>query len=122
MKKLNPTLLLAVTISLCANSALVGQGSAATIARLIDMSRGFVVLDDIESIGNNKVDAQFSELIQGLKLSHKKSTAAKIWTDIKTMKVEKLNFFGIKMINNTPRTIMPSSARKSVTDIADAKP
>ena len=85
----------------CANSALVGQGSAATIARLIDMSRGFVVLDDIESIGNNKVDAQFSELIQGLKLSYKKSTAAKIWTDIKTMKVEKLNFFGIKMINNT---------------------
>jgi hypothetical protein len=85
----------------CANSALVGQGSAATIARLIDMSRGFVVLDDIESIGNNKADAQFSELIQGLKLSYKKSTAAKIWTDIKTMKVEKLNFFGIKMINNT---------------------
>jgi hypothetical protein len=85
----------------CANSALVGQGSAATIARLIDLSRGFVVLDDIESIGSNKADAQFSELIQGLKLSYKKSTAAKIWTDIKTMKVEKLNFFGIKMINNT---------------------
>ena len=85
----------------CANSALVGQGSAATIARLIDMSRGFVVLDDIESIGNAKADAQFSELIQALKLSYKKSTAAKIWTDIKTMKVERLNFFGIKMINNT---------------------
>ena len=79
----------------------MGQGSAATIARLIDLSRGFVVLDDIESIGGNKVDAQFSELTQGLKLSYKKSTAAKIWTDVKTMKVERLNFFGIKMINNT---------------------
>lgn len=65
----------------CANATMIGQGSAATIARLIDMTRGFVVLDDLESIGMGKVDAQFSELIQALKLSYKKSTASKVWTD-----------------------------------------
>ena len=84
-----------------ANASVIGKGSAATIARLIDQTRGFVVLDDLESIGAAKVDAQFSELVQALKLSYKKTTATKIWTDTKTMKVEELNFFGIKMINNT---------------------
>ncbi len=86
----------------CANACMIGQGSAATIARLIDMTRGFVVLDDLEAVGRKKGgDDQFSELIQGLKLSYKKSTAVKIWTDVKTMQVERLNFFGIKMVNNT---------------------
>jgi len=84
----------------CANAPHpIGQGSAATIARLIDQTRGFVVLDDLEAIGNK--DAMFSELIQGLKLSYKKDSAFKIWTDVKTMQVQKLNFYGIKMINNT---------------------
>lgn len=80
----------------------VGQVSAATIARLIDLARGFVVLDDLESIANKSHgDAQFDELIQNLKLSYKKTTASKYWTNMKTHKVEKLNFFGMKLINNT---------------------
>ncbi len=87
-------------VDLCANAALIGQGTAAAIARLIDQSRGFVVLDDLESVGRKK-DDQFSELIQGLKLSYKQSTAIKVWTDVKTMEPQKLNFFGVKMINNT---------------------
>jgi hypothetical protein len=82
-----------------ANSHVIGQGSAASIARFIDETRGFIALDDIESLGNK--DSQFSDLAQALKLSYKKSTAVKLWTDVKTMKVEKLNFFGIKMVNNT---------------------
>jgi len=87
---------------LCANGVLSGQGSAATIARVIDNSRGFVVFDDLEAIGNGKPDAQYSELIQALKLSYKKSTAIKLWTNVnKDMQVEELNFFGVKMINNT---------------------
>jgi len=89
---------------ICANGSVIGQTSAASIARYIDESRGFVVLDDLESLGNkgNNKDANaFSELAQALKLSYNKSTGVKLWTDVKTMKTEKLNFYGVKFINNT---------------------
>lgn len=83
----------------CANAYICGQSSAASIARFIDASRGFVVLDDLEVIGNK--GGEFTELVQALKLSYNKDTAVKLWTDVKTMKTEMLNFYGVKMINNT---------------------
>ncbi|OYY32172.1 MAG: hypothetical protein B7Y28_22730 [Polaromonas sp. 16-63-31] len=86
----------------CNSPPPVGQVSAATIARIIDMTRGFMVMDDLESIANkSNGDAQFDDLIQNLKLSYKKTTATKYVTNMKTGKVEKLNFFGMKLINNT---------------------
>ncbi len=88
----------------CANSPKtpIGQISAASIARLIDQSRGFVVLDDLESVaGKRNNDAQFDELVQALKLSYNKQSAVKFWTNMKTNSLERLNFFGIKLINNT---------------------
>jgi hypothetical protein len=83
----------------CANAYICGQSSAASIARFIDASCGFVVLDDLEVIGNK--GGEFTELVQSLKLSYNKDTATKLWTDVKTMKTEMLNFYGVKMINNT---------------------
>jgi hypothetical protein len=83
----------------CANAYVCGQSSAASIARFIDESRGFVVLDDLESIGNR--GGEFTELVQALKLSYNKETAVKVWTDVKTMRTMRLNFFGVKMVNNT---------------------
>lgn len=89
----------------CANGSVIGQTSAASIARYIDETRGFVVLDDLESLGTKgnggKEANSFSELAQALKPSYNKSTGIKLWTDVKTMKTEKLNFFGVKFINNT---------------------
>lgn len=82
-----------------ANAYVCGQSSAASIARFIDESRGFVVLDDLEAIGNR--GGEFTELVQALKLSYNKETAVKVWTDVKTMRTMRLNFFGVKMINNT---------------------
>lgn len=90
---------------ICANGSVIGQTSAASIARYIDETRVFVVLDDLESLGtkgnSGKEANSFSELAQALKLSYNKSTGIKLWTDVKTMKTEKLNFFGVKFINNT---------------------
>jgi hypothetical protein len=83
----------------CANAYVCGQSSAASIARFIDESRGFVVLDDLEVIGGR--GGEFGELVQALKLSYNKETAVKLWTDVKTMRTMRLNFFGVKMINNT---------------------
>lgn len=91
----------------CANAASVGQISAAGVARLIHETKGFVVLDDLESLGSRsgKDAPQFGELVQALKLSYNKETSWKIWTDVsRGMKVERLNFFGIKMVNNTTGT------------------
>lgn len=82
-----------------ANACVCGQSSAATIARFIDESRGLVVLDDLEVIGGR--GSEFSELVQSLKLSYNRETATKLWTDVKTMRTERLNFFGVKLINNT---------------------
>ena len=83
----------------CANACVCGQSSAASIARFIDESRGFVVLDDLEVIGGR--GGEFGELVQALKLSYNRETAVKLWTDVKTMRTMRLNFFGVKMINNT---------------------
>lgn len=86
----------------CSNAYICGQSSPASIARFIDESRGFVVLDDLEVIGRRV--GQFGELVQALKLSYNKVTAVKLWTDVKTMRTELLNFYGVKMINNTQGT------------------
>jgi hypothetical protein len=83
----------------CANAATCGISSAASMARLIDQSRGFVVMDDLETVGSK--GGEFNELAQALKLSYNKATAVKLWTDVKTMRTETLNFYGVKMINNT---------------------
>jgi hypothetical protein len=83
----------------CCNAYVCGQSSAASIARFIDESRGFVVLDDLEGIGGR--GGQFGELVQALKLSYNKATAVKLWTDVKSMRTERLDFYGVKMINNT---------------------
>jgi hypothetical protein len=86
----------------CCNAYVCGQSSAASIARFIDESRGFVVLDDMEMIGGR--GGQFGELVQALKLSYNKATAVKLWTDVKTMRTQLLDFYGVKMINNTRGT------------------
>jgi hypothetical protein len=86
----------------CCNAYVCGQSSAATIARFIDESRGFVVLDDMEMIGGR--GGQFGELVQALKLSYNQATAVKLWTDVRTMRTQTLDFFGVKMINNTRGT------------------
>lgn len=89
---------------LCCNSPAtpIGQISAASIARLVDETRGFVALDDLESVGKRAgADPQFDDLVQALKLSYNRHTSMKIWTNMKTGKLERLNFFGIKLINNT---------------------
>jgi hypothetical protein len=86
---------------LCANSAFIGQISAASAARLIDESRGFVVLDDVEKLAAKSDHDSISDFIQAIKVSYNKSSATKLWTDSKTMKVEELNFYGVKMLNNT---------------------
>lgn len=91
----------------CANAVTVGQISAAGVARLINETKGFVVLDDLEAIANNTKgnNSQFTELVQALKLSYNKDTSLKVWIDVsRGMKIEKLNFFGVKMINNTSGT------------------
>lgn len=88
----------------CANSpGPVGVVSAATMARLIDMTRGFVVIDDLERVmAKRSGESVFSDLVQALKLSYKKQSALKLWTDTNNgMRVDRLNFFGIKLINNT---------------------
>lgn len=90
--------------NLCCNATIVGQASAATVARRIHETKGFVVLDDLESIVRvSKSDTPLlSELVQSLKLSYNQDTSKKVLTLAGGINgTEEINFFGVKMINNT---------------------
>lgn len=88
---------------LSANSPKVtGMPTAASIARQIHESKGFITIDDLESIGQGNKDSEFGDLVQSLKVSYNKATATKTVTNVKKdFAVEHLDFFGIKLINNT---------------------
>lgn len=85
----------------CNASIITGQTSAATAARVLDQLNGLAIFDDLEQIGSRSGDGDFSEFVQQLKVSYKKDTATKAWTNTKTMRVEKLDFYGVKVITNT---------------------
>jgi hypothetical protein len=86
-----------------ANGSIIGQVSAASAARKIHETRGLIVFDDLEGIGQRRGnDGGFTELIQFLKVSYNVDTAKKVWTDSANgYRVRELNGFGIKIINNT---------------------
>ena len=83
---------------------ITGQTSAATAARIIDETGGLVAFDDLEEVRQRSGSAEASQLEQFLKVSYKKETAVKQWTDTKGMRVLTLNFFGVKVITNTQGT------------------
>lgn len=85
----------------CNASIITGQTTAATAARVLDQLNGLAIFDDLEEIGSRSADGDFGEFVQQLKVSYKKDTATKSWTNTKSMKVEKLNFYGVKVITNT---------------------
>lgn len=92
-----------VMAKVAANGTVVGDTSAATIARILDETRGFLMLDDVEKI-KNRVDSgnvQMDDFLQILKVSYKKATAIKTVTETKTMTVKRLNFYGVKFMTNT---------------------
>jgi energy-coupling factor transporter ATP-binding protein EcfA2 len=86
----------------CNAVVLNGQTSAASVARVVDSVSGLAVIDDLEGIGaKTRNKGEFSDLIQQLKVSYKQATARKAWTNTRTMQIEELNLYGIKVINNT---------------------
>jgi hypothetical protein len=87
-----------------ANGVVIGDASAATITRLMDVNRGLLVLDDIEKIhskSSKSSQPQVDDLLQILKTSYKQRTAMRSITDVKSGEVNVLNFYGVKFMNNT---------------------
>lgn len=85
------------------NSVMIGQSSPSTMLRVMDEARGLIVIDDLESIGVKSGAAgkeKFSEMVQILKTSYKKTSAVKIVTNSKR-RIEIMNFFGVKIVSNT---------------------
>ena len=88
-------------LQICSNATILGRASAATIARRVDASRGFILVDDLEEIGQYRgLDMKVTELTQTLKMSYSKETALKTVTNMRTGEEDVFNFYGIKMINN----------------------
>jgi hypothetical protein len=82
------------------NATIIGQGSAASVIRLLNEARGLVVLDDLEAIGRVMEDSAFGDINQMLKLGYKKRTGRKAITD-KNGKTTVFDFYSPKVINNT---------------------
>jgi hypothetical protein len=82
------------------NATVIGQGSSASVVRLLNEARGLVVLDDLESVGRVFETASFGDINQMLKLSYKKRTGRKAITD-KSGKITIFDFYGPKIITNT---------------------
>jgi hypothetical protein len=92
-----------VMSKIAANGTILSETSAATMTRVIDETRGFIVLDDVEKIAS-KMNASGSfndDFLQTLKVSYNKLTAIKKLTNVKTMEVETKNFYGVKFMSNT---------------------
>ncbi|MEW8488595.1 MAG: hypothetical protein AB2657_02780 [Candidatus Thiodiazotropha endolucinida] len=87
-------------IQVSANAAMIGQGSPAAIARQIDNTRGLLVLDDMDHLGGkSRSVGQTEQLRQLIKQSYSKKSASKVVFDGSRENI--LNFYGIKVINNT---------------------
>jgi hypothetical protein len=85
------------------NSTMIAQSSPSAMLRKMDEAMGLVVIDDLESIGAKSGQAgkeKFSEMVQLLKVSYKKTSATKIVTNTRR-KAETMNFFGVKIVSNT---------------------
>lgn len=85
------------------NAVVTGDISAATITRLIDSTKGLLIIDDAEKLSKKggAGNAQVDDLLQILKVSYKKSSATRQVTDNKTMSVQELDFYGVKLFTNT---------------------
>lgn len=82
------------------NATVVGQSSVAGVVRLLNETRGLVVLDDLESVGRGPEGSAFGDINQMLKQSYKKRTGRRAVTG-KNGKTMIFDFYGPKVINNT---------------------
>lgn len=87
---------------ICANAWIYGEGSAHAVMRCLDTNRGFSLFDDLEAVrAARRGGMKFTDFIQLFKISYCKDTALKSVTDMREMRNQTLNLFGVKMINNT---------------------
>ena len=81
------------------NASMAGQLRAAAMVRLIDETRGLLVLDDMDGTGAASIVGS-GELAQALKMSYKRSTARKPLAD-RHGRVRIADFYGPKVLTNT---------------------
>ncbi|MBD8089335.1 hypothetical protein IFT48_05010 [Pseudomonas fluorescens] len=82
------------------NATVIGKSSASSMIRLMNETKGMTVIDDLESIGSAAGKDKFSEMVQLLKVSYKRSSATKLVTNSRR-KPQLMSFFGVKVISNT---------------------
>jgi hypothetical protein len=80
------------------NASMAGQLRAAGMIRLIDETRGLLVLDDVDGTGQASISGS-GELAQTLKMAYKRSTARKPLAD-RTGRVRIADFYGPKVLTN----------------------
>ncbi len=77
---------------------ITGQTPVATAVHALDRVGGLAVIDDLEGMGRRSGVGEFGEFVRQLGASARKDTAVGTWTDPTTMRVEKLNLYGLKVV------------------------
>jgi hypothetical protein len=81
----------------CNASLVTRHASAAIAARALDRLGGLAVVD-LEGISRRSSEGEFREFVQQLGASIRKASATTTWTDPTTMRVEKLDLYGVKVV------------------------
>ena len=85
--------------SLSANGVLAGQLRAAGMVRLLDESRGLLVLDDMDATGALSLDGD-GEIAMALKTGYKRATSRKPLAD-RGGRIRMVDYFGPKFVTRT---------------------
>jgi hypothetical protein len=86
----------------CNACFITGHTSVPTAVRALDRIGGLAVIDDLEGIGRRSGEDEFGEFVRQLSTSTRKDTATTTWTDPTTMRVEKLDLYGVKVVIGAP--------------------
>jgi hypothetical protein len=92
----------------CNASLVTGHAPVVTAVRTLDRLGGLAVVDDLAGIGRRSSEGEFREFARQLSASIRKASATTTSTDPKTMRVEKLDLYGVKVIFSTAGALSTS--------------
>lgn len=107
----------------CNATCIPGQMPAANAARRLDRLAGLAVIEDLEEMGLRSGEDEFKMFLDQLGASTRKGTASTTWTDPKTLRVENLNLYGVKIVtgaaDSLPRPVLRVYTRQTSLGAAD---
>jgi len=85
----------------CNATLITGPTPAPTAARSLDRLGGLAVID-LGGMARHNTEEELNAFVQRLSASTRKDTSGDSWTDPRTMRGEKLDLYGVKVVTGAP--------------------